>query len=89
MQRSKQAGAATLRVGDQLAELAVKNGWAGILVYGCIRDSKAIGEMDLGVFALGAIRDGGVRLVEIALRQVRLCEEVGPERLLRRERWGC
>lgn len=40
-------------VGDQLAELAVKNGWAGILVYGCIRDSKAIGEMDLGVFALG------------------------------------
>ena len=29
---------------------AVKNGWAGIIVYGCIRDSKAIGEMDLGVF---------------------------------------
>ena len=34
----------------------MKNGWAGILVvvYGCIRDSQAIGEMDLfGVFALG------------------------------------
>lgn len=49
-------GGASMRcalVGDQLAELAVKNGWAGILVYGCIRDSKAIGEMDLGVFALG------------------------------------
>jgi len=40
-------------VGDQLGELAVKNGWAGILVYGCIRDSKAIGGMDVGVFALG------------------------------------
>lgn len=43
-------GGASMRcalVGDQLAELAVKNGWAGILVYGCIRDSKAIGEMDL------------------------------------------
>lgn len=39
-------------VGDQLAELAVKNGWAGILVYGCIRDSRAIGEMDIGVFAI-------------------------------------
>ena len=39
-------------VGDQLAELAVKNGWAGIVVYGCIRDSRAIGDMDLGVFAL-------------------------------------
>jgi regulator of ribonuclease activity A len=40
-------------VGDQLAALGVKNGWAGIVVYGCIRDSRAIGEMDLGVLALG------------------------------------
>ena len=40
-------------VGDQLGVLAVKNGWAGIVVYGCIRDSKAIGSMDLGVLALG------------------------------------
>lgn len=39
-------------VGDQLAALAVKNNWAGILVYGCIRDSRAIGEMDVGVMAL-------------------------------------
>jgi regulator of ribonuclease activity A len=39
-------------VGDQLAALGVKNGWAGIVVYGCIRDSRAIGEMEIGVFAL-------------------------------------
>lgn len=39
-------------VGDQLAALAVKNGWSGIVVYGCIRDSRAIGEMDIGVFAI-------------------------------------
>ena len=39
-------------VGDQLAALAVKNGWAGIVVYGCIRDSRAIGDMDIGVCAL-------------------------------------
>lgn len=39
-------------VGDQLASLAVKNGWAGIVVYGCIRDSKAIAGMDIGVRAL-------------------------------------
>lgn len=39
-------------VGDQLAELAVKNAWAGIVVYGCIRDSRAIGDMNVGVFAL-------------------------------------
>lgn len=39
-------------LGDQLAELAVKNGWAGVVVWGCIRDSAAIGGMDLGVLAL-------------------------------------
>lgn len=40
-------------VGDQLALLGVRNGWAGILVYGCIRDSQAIAQMDIGVVALG------------------------------------
>lgn len=39
-------------VGDQLAALAVDNGWSGIVVYGCIRDSRAIGAMRLGVLAL-------------------------------------
>ncbi|MBS3916938.1 MAG: ribonuclease E activity regulator RraA [Sulfuritalea sp.] len=39
-------------VGDQLAALGVKNGWAGIVVYGCIRDSRAIGDMDIGVLAI-------------------------------------
>ena len=39
-------------VGDQLAKLAEKNGWAGILVYGCIRDSAAISQMNIGVFAM-------------------------------------
>lgn len=39
-------------LGDQLAELAVRNGWAGVVVYGCIRDSEAIGQLPLGVKAL-------------------------------------
>lgn len=39
-------------VGDQLALLAVKNGWSGLVVFGAIRDSRAIGDMDIGVFAL-------------------------------------
>jgi regulator of ribonuclease activity A len=39
-------------LGDQLAALAVKNGWAGVVVWGCIRDSAAIGAMELGVLAL-------------------------------------
>ena len=39
-------------VGDQLASLGLKNGWAGIVVNGCIRDSRAIASMDIGVFAI-------------------------------------
>lgn len=39
-------------LGDQLAEMAVKNGWEGIVVYGCIRDSAAINALALGVRAL-------------------------------------
>jgi regulator of ribonuclease activity A len=39
-------------VGDQLAVLARKNGWAGIVVNGCIRDSVEIGNMDVGIKAL-------------------------------------
>lgn len=41
-------------LGDQLAELAVRNGWVGVIVYGCIRDAAAIEEMDIGVKALAA-----------------------------------
>jgi regulator of ribonuclease activity A len=39
-------------VGDQLAILAHKNGWEGVLVYGCIRDSGDINQIDIGVRAL-------------------------------------
>ncbi len=40
-------------LGDMLAEKAQSNGWAGIIIYGCIRDVNAISELDLGVQALG------------------------------------
>ena len=39
-------------VGDQLAVLGAENRWAGIVVYGCIRDSHAIATMDIGVLAV-------------------------------------
>jgi len=39
-------------LGDQLAALAVSNGWAGVVLNACIRDSVEIGGMDLGVMAL-------------------------------------
>lgn len=40
-------------VGDQLAQLAMNSGWVGLVVYGCIRDSRAIAGMDIGVLSLG------------------------------------
>lgn len=39
-------------VGDNLAQLAIDNDWAGILVYGCIRDTAEIGAMPVAVKAL-------------------------------------
>jgi len=42
-------------LGDQLAALAVDNGWSGVVMYGMIRDSEAIGSMGLGVKALGTM----------------------------------
>lgn len=44
---------ASALVGDVIAGLAVKNGWAGLIVHGVIRDADAIGTLALGVKALG------------------------------------
>jgi regulator of ribonuclease activity A len=40
-------------VGDIIAGLAVANGWSGVVVNGAVRDSVAIGALDLGLKALG------------------------------------
>ena len=40
-------------VGGNLGQLAVKNDWAGIVVYGYIRDSEEISEQAFGLKALG------------------------------------
>ncbi|MFD2368332.1 ribonuclease E activity regulator RraA [Pseudoduganella sp. GCM10020061] len=40
-------------VGGNLATLAQDNGWSGVLVYGCVRDSEEIGAREVGVLALG------------------------------------
>jgi len=39
-------------VGDMLAELGRKNGWAGIVVYGCVRDAAVMADMPIGIKAL-------------------------------------
>ena len=40
-------------VGDMLAQLGKDNGWSGIIVSGCIRDSAVVATIDIGVKALG------------------------------------
>ncbi|MGH1341467.1 MAG: ribonuclease E activity regulator RraA [Nannocystales bacterium] len=40
-------------VGDNLAQRAVDNGWAGIVVHGCIRDADQISTIPIGIKALG------------------------------------
>lgn len=41
-------------VGDNLAAAAIENGWAGIVVYGCVRDVNELAAMPLGVKALAS-----------------------------------
>jgi regulator of ribonuclease activity A len=42
-------------LGDKLGLAAVSNGWAGVIIHGCIRDSAELGRMDLGIRALGTM----------------------------------
>jgi regulator of ribonuclease activity A len=40
-------------VGDQIASLAIQNGWAGIVIFGALRDSVALRDMEISIKALG------------------------------------
>ena len=42
-------------VGDILAQMGADNGWSGIVVYGCIRDSGVIATIEIGVKAMGTL----------------------------------
>ena len=59
-------------LGDNLADYAVKNGWSGLVIHGCIRDSGDIEKMPLGVKALdthplkSSKRDPGLRDVPVS-----------------------
>lgn len=48
-------------VGGNLGVLAEKNGWAGIVVNGCIRDSEEINACDIGVRALATHPQRSIR----------------------------
>lgn len=42
-------------LGDMIAEQAVANNWAGLIIFGCIRDVDIISTLPLGVKALNVI----------------------------------
>lgn len=58
-------------MGDQVAIMAIDNGWEGVIIYGAVRDVVALSQMDLGVKALDACpfktEKRGVGKVNVAL----------------------
>lgn len=48
-------------VGGNLGVLAEKNGWAGIVVHGCVRDSAELNACDVGIRALALHPQRSVR----------------------------
>jgi len=42
-------------IGDQIAESALKNHWAGVVVNGCVRDVEELKNLPIGIFAKGAV----------------------------------
>lgn len=63
-------------VGGQLGLLAQNNGWAGVIVDGCVRDSAELAQCDVGIMALAthpqrSARDGvGKRDVNVQVAGV-------------------
>lgn len=43
----------TALIGDVIAELARRNGWAGLIINGAVRDAAALRGIDVGIKALG------------------------------------
>jgi len=49
-------------VGGNLGVLGAKNGWAGILVNGLVRDTRELAACEIGIFALGTHPQKSVKL---------------------------
>ncbi len=63
-------------VGGNLAVLAHRNGWSGIVVHGCVRDAAELRQVDIGILALATHprrsekRGAGRRDVAVAFADV-------------------
>ena len=60
-------------LGDNLAAIAASNSWAGIIVFGCVRDVAALKDISLGIQAIAphpmksVKRKVGLRDVEVSI----------------------
>jgi len=57
-------GAGSLRcalMGDMIAASAVRNGWAGVVIWGCVRDVAELATLGLGIKASAAIPRASTR----------------------------
>ncbi|VAI94114.1 putative 4-hydroxy-4-methyl-2-oxoglutarate aldolase 2 [Triticum dicoccoides] len=67
-------------LGGNIAMLAQNNGWAGIVINGCVRDVDEINECDIGVRALGSHpmksdkRGVGEKHVPVTVAGARICD---------------
>ena len=60
-------------LGDMIAEKAAKNGWEGMVIYGCIRDVDVIAQTDLGV---DSAEETGLTFIENAIIKARHAAQV-------------
>ncbi|MGB0694713.1 MAG: ribonuclease E activity regulator RraA [Rhodospirillaceae bacterium] len=71
----------TALLGDIQAGILSKNGWAGILINGAVRDSAELADIDLGVKALGTCftrpKQNGIGAVDIPVCFGRVLFEPG------------
>ena len=80
--RASAPGGGSLRralVGGNVAASAAKNGWAGVLVYGCVRDVAELHATQVGLYALAlnpmptvkqgqGLRDVAVQIAGVPVR---------------------
>lgn len=66
-------------MGDMIAGDFVANGWAGVIIWGAIRDVAQMAELDFGVLALGHIPRPGIKHgdgqsgIDIRIGEARVC----------------
>nr|WP_314532512.1 ribonuclease E activity regulator RraA [uncultured Pseudomonas sp.] len=66
-------------LGDNLAVLAKRNGWAGVVINGNVRDSHALAHVELGIIAIGCwpVRsnneEGGIVQEALLIKGVDVC----------------